>query len=217
MTDTPLPPHEEDDGLAGEYVLGSLPLADRLAAEARARSDAGFAARIAAWEERLSPLNADYAEAPAPADLLAKVEARLFPSPPRRAGGWFGWALGGLAGAVAVLAFVALPLLQPGPEHLAHLASADGAIAYDATWAEGDLIVSRSAGSAAPPGQVHELWLIPPGGKPVSLGLLEAAPLTLPGPRPQAGWTLAITLEPAGGSPIDGPTGPLVMSAEIGA
>ena len=63
---------------------------------------------------------------------------------------------------------------------------------------------------------MHELWLIPPGGTPVSLGLLEAAPLTLATARPQAGWTLAVTLEPAGGGPNGQPTGPVLMAAEVG-
>jgi anti-sigma-K factor RskA len=219
MTDTPaLTPEQEDDALAAEYVLGVLDLAERLAAEARARSDPGFAARIEAWEARLAPLNDAYGEAEVPPGLFARIEARLFPpTAPRPARkGWLGWALGGLAVAVAALAFFFLPLLQPGPEHLARLVSDDGANAYEATWVEGDLTVTRVAGAPAPAGQVHELWLIPPGGAPVSLGLLEAAPLTLPTARPQPGWTLAVTLEPAGGGPGGKPTGPVLMAAEIG-
>lgn len=217
MSDTPaLPPDDESDALAAEYVLGVLDLPERLSAEARARTDGAFAARVARWENRFAPLNEGYDDVPAPPELFARIEARLFPRASAQRSGWLGWALGGLAVAVAALAFVFLPLLQPGPERLARLATEDGATAYEATWVEGDMTVTRVAGTPAPQGQVHELWLIPPGGAPVSLGLLEAAPLTLPGPRPQAGWTLAITLEPAGGSPIDGPTGPVVMSAEIG-
>lgn len=224
MTDTPpLTPQEEDEALAAEYVLGVLELAERLAVEARAKSDADLAARISRWEARLAPLNAGYDEAPAPPDMLARIEARLFPAPARSAParpaarGWLGWALGGLAVAVAALAFFLLPLVQPGPETLVRMATEDGAVAYEATWADGDMTVTRVAGSAAPQGQVHELWLIPPGGTPLPLGLLEAAPLTLATARPQPGWTLAVSLEPAGGSPTGQPTGPVVMAAEIGA
>jgi anti-sigma-K factor RskA len=215
MTDTPLTPREEDEALAAEYVLGVLDLPERLLAERRIAQDADFAALVSAWETRLSPLNEGYDESPAP-DLLPKIEARLFPEPDRARRGWLGWALGGLAVAVAALAFFFLPLMQPGPETLARMATEDGSVAYEATWAEGGMTITRVAGTAAPEGQVHELWLIPPGGAPEALGLLESAPLTLATARPQAGWTLAVSVEPAGGSPTGQPTGPVVMAAEIG-
>ena len=218
MSDTPvLPPDDESDALAAEYVLGVLDLPERLSAEARLRTDRAFAERVARWENRFAPLNEGYEDAPAPPELFARIEARLFPRAPLRRGGWLGWALGGLVAAVAMLAFVFLPLLQPGPEHLARLAAQDGATAYEATWVEGDLTITRVAGDPAPQGQVHELWLIPPGGAPVALGLLESAPLTIATAKPQAGWTLAVSLEPAGGSPTGQPTGPVLMAAEIGA
>ena len=46
----PLTPDGADDALAAEYVLGVLDIGERLAAEARLRTDAGFRARVAAWE-----------------------------------------------------------------------------------------------------------------------------------------------------------------------
>jgi hypothetical protein len=50
---------EEDDidGLAGEYVLGSLDAAERRQVDARRQADASLAAAIAAWEHRLAPLS----------------------------------------------------------------------------------------------------------------------------------------------------------------
>ena len=55
MTDAAasLPPDEEADLLAAEYVVGVLDLAERAAVEARLRHDTGFAARVAAWEGHL--------------------------------------------------------------------------------------------------------------------------------------------------------------------
>ncbi len=49
---------EEDDieGLAGEYVLGSLSADERREVEARRRSDRALEAAISAWERRLGPL-----------------------------------------------------------------------------------------------------------------------------------------------------------------
>ena len=50
---------EEDDidGLAGEYVLGSLDATERRLVDARRRTDASLDAAIVAWERRLGPLN----------------------------------------------------------------------------------------------------------------------------------------------------------------
>ncbi|NJS39667.1 MAG: hypothetical protein HC783_12365 [Rhodobacteraceae bacterium] len=72
----------------------------------------------------------------------------------------------------------------------------------------GDLTLRR--------GRVHELWLIAPGAAPVSLGLLDAPELMVAYPRPPEGWTLAVSIEPAGGSPIGTPTGPVILTAEVG-
>jgi anti-sigma-K factor RskA len=50
---------EEDDidGLAAEFVLGSLDAAERRQVDARLRTDASLAAAIVGWEQRLGPLN----------------------------------------------------------------------------------------------------------------------------------------------------------------
>lgn len=51
--------HRPDDdihALAGEYVLGTLPLAERMHVESRLPDDAALRAAVEAWEERLHPL-----------------------------------------------------------------------------------------------------------------------------------------------------------------
>jgi anti-sigma-K factor RskA len=56
-------------------------------------------------------------------------------------------------------------------------------------------------------GRVYQLWVIPPGGSPIDAGLLELQPdgralaLAKAGTAQRVG-TVAITLEPAGGSPV---------------
>ena len=74
----------------------------------------------------------------------------------------------------------------------------------------------RVAGSAAPAGQVQELWIIAPDAAPVSLGLLQEASLAVPYPTLPQGWTLAVSLEPAGGSPTGAPTGPVLAAGVVG-
>ncbi len=66
-----------------------------------------------------------------------------------------------------------------------------------------------------------ELWLIPQGGRPHSLGLIQpGSPIRLVIPpeligrlTPEA--TLAVSLEPPGGSPTGQPTGPVIASGKL--
>ena len=87
---------------------------------------------------------------------------------------------------------------------------------------------SRAAGScsrcrrhAADPSHAHELWVIPGDGKPRSLGTmgdgkqmhmrLEEALAELM----HQGATIAISVEPPGGSPTGAPTGPVIASGTL--
>jgi anti-sigma-K factor RskA len=70
--------------------------------------------------------------------------------------------------------------------------------------------------------QAYELWLLPPGeAAPMSMGLLsDSAPTQLVLPASvdallQPGLTLAVSIEPAGGSPIGTPTGPVVFTGSV--
>lgn len=210
---TPLP--EDDDLTAAEYVLGTLSLEDREAAARRIGQDPAFAAAVRAWEDRFASLNAEYEEAPAP-DLLPAIEARLLPAPPPKRGrsGWLGWLAGAAtAAAVVVLVSLALPIGQAAL--VTEIVAADAAFQYEARFDGSQLVVRRSEGAPAPAGEVHELWIIAPDQAPVSLGLLGDAPLQIDYPIPPEGWVLAISLEPAGGSPTGAPTGPVLATAEI--
>lgn len=70
-------------------------------------------------------------------------------------------------------------------------------------------------------GRVNELWLIPEGQAPISMGLVsneKAHTVTMPASVRQAlaiGGTLAITLEPEQGMPHSAPTGPIVAKGGI--
>lgn len=216
MTDAPLTPREAEDALAAEYVLGVLDAAERAEVEVRIKREPAFAARVADWEDKLSGLNDGFAEAPAP-NLLPKIEARLFPKQPgtRRFGllGWLSGAVVATALSLAAVSVLAPPRLTP----VATLATADNRLAYRVTHFGGSLQVTRVAGVPAVAGQVHELWVIAPGANPVSLGLLQDRPLTVAYPVPPAGFVLAVSIEPEGGSPTGAPTGPVILTAEIGA
>jgi len=209
MTDT-LP--DDDDLLAAEYVLGLADAAARAIAEARVKRDPQFAAAVAAWENRLGGLNDGYDDAPAP-NLLPQIEARLFPVARLPKRGWFRLA----AGAAVAAALAVAVVVTQAPTPPAVLATLTGAgLTYEVRSDGERLQITRVAGTAAPAGQVHELWIIAPGAAPVALGLLGDAPLDVTYPTPPAGWTMAVSVEPSGGSTTGTPTGPVILTAEIG-
>jgi len=215
MTDTPpLSPQDEADALAAEYVLGVLSLVERTAAEARARRDADFAARISTWENRLSGLNDEFADVPAP-DLLPRIEARLFPvaAKPRRA--WAGWLIGAATAAALVIGAVYLTQTGPAPTLGGQLAAETGDLRFEAQYAGTTLTLTRISGSAAEAGRVHQLWLIAGEAAPVSLGLIEGDALSVTLPQVAEGIVLAVSLEPAGGSPTGAPTGPVLVTGSL--
>lgn len=212
-----LPDMSDREGLAAEYVLGTLPLPDRLQAERLIATDAAFARLVEDWTQKLAPLNDGYAASEPPADLLPRIEARLFPAAPA-AGRWRLPFLGALAtGLAALLVFAYWPAGAPHPV-TARLTAEGQALVVTASYdpATRSATFARSAGPAAEAGKDYELWVIPAGQKPVSLGVLRDGERTVTLEALPKGTTLAVTLERAGGSPTGAPQGPIVAAAVIG-
>jgi anti-sigma-K factor RskA len=70
------------------------------------------------------------------------------------------------------------------------------------------------------PGRDYELWVIPRGGSPISLGMLVTSPdgtvsHTVPLPSTVEVERVAVTVEQAGGSPTGQPQGPSVLAGKI--
>ncbi|MBU2960961.1 anti-sigma factor [Citreicella sp. C3M06] len=213
---------DDDIALAGEYVLGAMDRAERSAIEARMRSDSAFAAEIARWELRLDPMLAEIPPEAPPALAWEALEDRLFAPPKRPAWAWFGFA-GGLSTLLlgAVLWFGAPMQRQQGPLWISDLVSSDGQVRLAALYDEqrGEMRVSVG-GDAPQQGRDFELWLIAGEAAPVSLGVMPrsgAAAMPIPDDLRalMAGATLAITDEPAGGSPQGRATGPVVALAPL--
>ncbi|MDZ4134251.1 MAG: anti-sigma factor, partial [Paracoccaceae bacterium] len=186
----------------------------RARAEALLKTDAGFAAAVQAWENRMEGLNDGFADIRAP-DLLPVLEARLFGKPARRAPFWRSWIAG--AAVAAALGVVVLALL-PAPNVFAPVATLTAAaqdLRYEAAYDGQRLRIARVAGAPAGAGLVHELWLIVGDAAPVSLGLIEGDSLQLDLPGAAGGMVLAVSLEPAGGSVTGAPTGPVLVTGVI--
>jgi anti-sigma-K factor RskA len=221
---------EDDIAFAGEYVLGLLSPAEQAIAVSRIATDANFAAEVDAWNKRLQPILGYGETAPSPQIWQGISAALPADSLQDRGNGmlrlWQGLAaLSATAAAVlAVIAFRPDPQIPTpaAPEPMvAALSSKTGpssiTISYDAQ--NGQMLltpVSLETGNLYP-----ELWVVPAGGKAMSLGMLRGNAPSVVTVKPEmrkfmnAGATLAITPEAENGAPNGVATGPIIASGQI--
>lgn len=219
---------EERDTLAGEYVLGTLTGGERQAFEAQLRADADLRAAVAAWETRLQPLADSVAPVAPPPALRARIlhalSGKVVPLRAPNARRWASWTVGLSAlGAIAAALIVALAWPKaPDIGGYAMLRDKGGkpVLAFQVDHAHKELIVQASMPAPAA-GRDYELWIIPEGGAPQSLGVVRADQRderAIPpeiSPLVAAGVTLAISLEPTGGSKTHAPTGPVLFTGTL--
>lgn len=222
----------DDDILAAEYVLGVLPQGARANAAARVEADPAFATAVARWEESLSGMNESYGETPPPPAIWNRLEASLFPAEAPRERRtplwsslkfWRGLSVASMAAAAILAAFVVMRpqvSIAPGAEFVASLSAPDSQAGFVALYGPDGVRVA-STGPAAPSDRDYELWVIAGDNAPVSMGVIDRSrPTTakLPAAYSDPGrekLTLAVTLEPQGGSPTGAPTGPVVAAGPL--
>jgi anti-sigma-K factor RskA len=219
------------DALAAEYVLGTLRGRGRERFARLSRADPVLAAAVSRWEERLLPFADSLSPVSPPARVWAAIMDRIRGSarPGAKAsfwsslGLWRGVALAGIASAVvlAIALFNAAPSMEG--TMVAVLAGQDSkpALVAVADRAGRFLTVKAVAPIEVAADRTLQLWALPPQGNPKSLGLIAKsgiARLTLPSAADQALQnvpTLAISLEPLGGSPTGLPTGPVLYTGPL--
>ena len=229
-----------DHALAMDFALGALDRNGRRAADLRLRSDPAFRARVDDWTQRLSPLDDATAAVAPPAEIWAAINAEIAPATRRAVVTaapakpslwnslllWRGASVAGVAAAlVAIIQIGPTPAPTPGapPELLiAALAGADGkpllSAAYDPLRGA---VVLTPATQRQDEGKSAELWVIEGKNPPRSLGVIDIkdpsrhviTSAQLKGL--ESGATLAISIEPFGGSPTGQPTGPVVATGVL--
>jgi anti-sigma-K factor RskA len=200
---------DDIDGLAAEYVLGSLSLEERRDVDARRQSDRALDQAVAAWERRLDPLGDFVPGVQPPAQLFEAIAARLWGQPVdvpllrRTIRHWRRVAIAASALA-AVLAVVAVPVLRSPPAPTALIAvlqkssashtadeSADvkGPPAFVVTIDTQAKSISVTPVAAHPvPKRSYALWLERPAGAPVPLGVVQPSePTAVPWPSTEKG------------------------------
>jgi anti-sigma-K factor RskA len=221
---------EPPDMSAAELALGVLDGDERVAALRRQLADPAFAREVGLWREQLDVLAENLPGAAPPPNAFARIEAALQPRAPDRARRWqIATMLASLAAAACLLVLVLRPppeprvIVQPAPAILvAQLAPAGKpvrlAAAYDPALRR--LRITRTGARLAGAARGEQLWLIRGSAAPRSLGMIgdRGAVLQL-GTAESAliddGVTLAVSIEPPGGSPTGSPTGPVVATGTV--
>ncbi|WP_251976775.1 anti-sigma factor [Salinicola avicenniae] len=239
MSDNTMPRNAGDiDALAGEYVLGTLDIETRRDIEQRLPEEGALRAAVERWEKRLQPYTRLAEPIEPPAALWGRIEHTLAHasqdavvrdtlSPPtgptwlqalwQNLSLWRGLAVCGLAGMLTLGTLTALKPAQPAaPRFLVVLMTPQHSQAGWVVQASSprDIELIPTGGFEVPPGKTLEFWTkADDWGGPVSLGLIEPGEsrhLSLEHLPPlEENQLFELTLEDAGGSPLDHPTGPI--------
>lgn len=220
------------EAVAAEYALGTLSPRARRRLDALVRSDPRVAAVVRSWEYRLAGL-AESVPAVTPAPRVWQGIAQRL-GLQDRAGSpaqawwaslalWRGLAVAGLALAVGL--GIVLATFRPSePEPVVVvLAGQDARPALVASAARNSrtLVVKAISTVDVAADRSLELWALPEGQNPQPLGLVPATGVgrvTLSGPAETVlanARALAVSLEPAGGSPTGLPTGPVLYTGAV--
>jgi anti-sigma-K factor RskA len=224
---------DEDELLAAELAFGLIAGDERAGAQARLAQDTDFAAAHARWQDYAAAMFHDAGEAPRPS-VWSAIEARLPANdvaPVSRATlRW--WQAGAVAASAAALVLgvvsvqkpaqvvVRVPVAQaPAAPMVAVLTGKSGLVTVSYDPASGRM--TSAASGLALGDHTPELWVIPADGKPRSMGVMRAdapgwgkVPVAAASAL-AAGVTIAVSVEPVGGSPTGQPTGPVILTGKM--
>lgn len=239
--------NEDPFVLAGAYVLGALDGVELSTAKRMQLSDPEFRSAMEWWERRLGSMAEAAGEFSPSPDLLRGIEARIDRieasdtygdgahaniSPPKaRPAGWsIASALAGAGMAAAAIAiYVSTPSTVQQPAPTIAQAPAPQLVAQLQDDSTGRRLVGRYdstsrrfalsiEGFEAEAGKAPELWVIPEGGAPVSLGAIpETGTIqrelnTREAGLVREGSTIAVTFENDIGEPHQAPTPPILVA-----
>ncbi len=217
------------DRLASEYALGTLHGMARKRFERLMRDDADLRRVVAEWQERLMPMAQAIAPVNPPKRVWRKIEQRIQQRQRKSSfldslNFWRGLALIASSFAFGLLLFSGIaPQRQDLPTYVAVLADGKHQPIMTVRYIQGqqELEVKMVQAPDVASDRSLELWSLPKGGAPQSLGLVPASGIVklklaaqLAGDLPQVP-ALAVSLEPKGGSTTGAPTGPVLYVGPI--
>ena len=226
------------DMLAGEYVLGTLAGPARRRFEGLLREDYALRDIVGAWERRLAPLVDAVPAIEPPKRVWQNIERRVAPTGRMSIWDRVGfWRPLGILASIAFVVAVGYALVEatreipqpPAPPPIAKAPATEYVALLNDQKAQPVWVVSAVdfkqitvkvvARPQIDPDKAYELWLLPGENQPPrSLGLLPlegSKTVSVPAELQTAmaaGKVLAVSLEPAGGSPTGLPTGPVLYT-----
>ncbi|MDN5939828.1 MAG: anti-sigma factor, partial [Salinisphaera sp.] len=211
---------------AAEYALGLLSEMDTRAFARRLRQEPGLGAALESWQKQLAELGMQLAPVTPRSSVWRRVMLRTSVRPQRRQ-----LVLWRALAAAASVAALAMGVLLYSQQSQAPQAPRYASLIRDDTLGVGwlitpgrhrdQLVVSTLGEYRQRQDKALELWLLPPGGQPVSLGLLprdgtRVVHLPIADAHGLSNLaTLAISIEPKGGSPTGRPTGETLAIAPV--
>ena len=221
------------DALAASYVLGTLPARPRARLAHIARTDTVVRATIRAWEERLAP----FAESAPPINPSPQVWKRIalrlgLPAEREvldrgpwwtRVGFWRGFAVASFVAALGLTLALTQLATAPRDPIVVVLAAQDQPPALVATMERDSrtMTVKVVGGAPVPADRSLELWMLPQGAAPRSLGVVPSTGVgrvTLPA-LPEVALAnvpaLAVSLEQQGGSTTGAPQGLVLYTGRV--
>jgi anti-sigma-K factor RskA len=221
-----------------EYVLGVLDADERAAVAREIAAHDEAAVAVGLWQRHLAPLAADIPAQTPPREVWDRIIHTLqmdTPVAPRERGSLWNnlrlWQWIGIGASAIAAACVVVVVTQPKPQQQAVSAGVmvssikqdNGVAGWTATMdlQRKQIVVVPATPSPIAANRSTELWLIPAGQKPISVGVftndatttLALSPALLAQLGPSA--VLAVSVEPPGGSPTGQPTGPVIGKGAI--
>jgi anti-sigma-K factor RskA len=228
--DDTIDPANGDKVLAAEYVLGVLGARERREVEQRLERESVLTFDVTFWEERFSGLTDAVTPVTPPFAVWSRIESALEtasrrPSIWNSLTFWRSFAIISATLAAASIAGLAYVAVFPGVRAplMATLSGSAAQPNFVATvTTSGNSLVIVPAALLTNDPRAFQLWLIPAGEtRARSLGLIQPGqPIRLDIPsdianRLSPDATLAVSLEPPGGSPTGLPTGPVLATGKL--
>lgn len=222
-----------------EYVLGVLDADARAAVAHEMATSDEAAAAVALWQTRLAPLVETLPEVAPPDEVWARIrhalnwevasQRRVLPSFWSNVRLWQWIGVGATLVAAACVVLLVIAPVRKAPEGVraalmvSSLRQDNGVADWTATLDldRKQVVVVPAASASIARDRSVQLWLIPAGQAPISIGVFRADTTTvlplaatlLARLEPTA--ALAVSVEPLGGSPTGQPTGPVIAKGAI--
>jgi anti-sigma-K factor RskA len=235
------PDNDRNDLRYAEYVLGVLETDARVRVARELQTSETARTEVANWQRRLYPLGSEIAECDPPSRVWRRICRALGHKAVLSTRNdwliqwwenlnfwrWLGLSAGALATACLLLLLLPREIATSARSQMAYLSAVVKQPSGEVGWTvtvdvgHGRMVVVPAAPQSTAPGRAPELWLIPAGQKPIAVGIIGAhspmvlvlSPALVAKLHPAS--TLAVSLEPPGGSPTGQPTGPVIASGPV--